>query len=59
MTAAQVAEVREIRRELIECGADPFEIAAQAVAECRRYRRLLADQERLVIGAPGLVHGVD
>jgi len=42
MTTAQ-KEVREIRRELVETGADPFEVAALALAEVRRYRQLLKE----------------
>jgi len=40
MTTAQ-QEVRQIRRELMESGADPFEVAALALEQARRYRRLL------------------
>jgi hypothetical protein len=42
MTTAQ-REVREIRKQLLETGADPFEIAAMALTEVRRYRRLLEE----------------
>ena len=49
MTTAQIAEVREIRRELIDCGADPYLVAAQALEQARRYRRLLEEQQ----AAPG------
>lgn len=44
MTTAQ-KEIREIRRELAESGADPFEVAAMALAECRRYRQLLEEMK--------------
>jgi hypothetical protein len=40
MTAAQ-REVKELKRELAESGADPFEVAAEALAAARRYRLLL------------------
>ncbi len=40
MTTAQ-REVRQLKRELAESGADPFEVAAQALAAARRYRLLL------------------
>ncbi len=40
MTAAQ-REVRQLKRELAESGADPFEVAAEALAAARRYRLLL------------------
>lgn len=40
MTTAQL-EVREIRKQLMESGADPFEVAALALEQARRYRRLL------------------
>ena len=40
--------VRAIRRELIEAAADPFEVAAQALADLDRYRRHAAElQHRL------------
>lgn len=45
MATAQIAEVREIRRELIECGADPYLVAAQALEQCRRYRQLLEEMK--------------
>lgn len=35
-------EVREIRKELVEQAADPFEVAALALLEARRYREELA-----------------
>lgn len=41
MTTAQ-HEVREIRKRLVESGADPFEVAAMALQQVERYRRLLA-----------------
>ena len=40
MTAAQ-REVIELKRELAESGADPFMVAAEALAAANRYRRLL------------------
>lgn len=40
MTTAQ-REVREIRRQLVESGADPYEVAAMALEQVERYRRLL------------------
>lgn len=40
MTAAQ-REVIELKRELAESGADPFMVAAEALAAARRYRWLL------------------
>ena len=43
MTTAQ--EVRKIRRELAESGACPFEIAAQALEQVARYRKLVAQLE--------------
>jgi hypothetical protein len=45
MTTATL-EVREIRKELIEAGADPFEVAALALAQARRYRRQLEELQR-------------
>jgi hypothetical protein len=39
MTTAQ-REVRQLKRELAESGADPFEVAAEALAAARRYRLL-------------------
>ena len=41
--ATAAKEVKEIRKELAESGADPFEVAAVALAEVRRYRRLLEE----------------
>lgn len=41
MTTAQ-REVREIRKQLVESGADPYEVAAMALEQAERYRRLLA-----------------
>lgn len=43
MTTAQQAEVREIRKQLMESCADPFEVAALALEQARRYRRLLEE----------------
>jgi hypothetical protein len=43
MTTAE-KEIREIRKQLAESGADPFHIAATALAEVRRYRQLLEQQ---------------
>jgi len=43
MTTAQ-REVREIRKQLVESGADPFEVAAMALEQAERYRRLLAEK---------------
>ena len=40
MTTAQ-REVREIRKQLIESAADPYEVAAMALEQAERYRRLL------------------
>jgi hypothetical protein len=40
MAVAQ-REVREIRKQLVESGADPFEVAAMALIQAERYRRLL------------------
>lgn len=48
MTAAQ-REVLELKRELAESGADPFLVAAEALAAARRYQRLL---ERVGSGTP-------
>ena len=43
MTTAQ--EVRKIRKELAESGADPFAIAAQALEQVARYRQIVAQLE--------------
>jgi hypothetical protein len=48
MAAAQ-REVLELKRELAESGADPFLVAAEALAAARRYQRLL---ERVGSGTP-------
>jgi hypothetical protein len=45
MTTAQ-REVREIRKQLVESGADPYEVAAMALEQARRYRELLAEMTR-------------
>jgi hypothetical protein len=45
MTTAQL-EIREIRKELAESGADPFEIAAVALQQARVYRELLERHHR-------------
>lgn len=42
MTTAQ-KEIREIRRQLVESGADPYEVAAMALEQARRYRQLLSE----------------
>jgi hypothetical protein len=47
MTTAQ-QEVREIRKQLMESGADPFEVAALALEQARRYRRLLEELKQPV-----------
>lgn len=51
MTTAQ-KEIREIRRELAETGADPFEVAAEAVASARRYRRELDELKAVMFLRP-------
>ena len=43
MTTAQ-REVREIRKQLVESSADPFEVAAMALEQAERYRRLLDEK---------------
>lgn len=43
MTTAHQDEIKQIRRELIDSAADPFEVAALALAEVRRYRQLLKE----------------
>lgn len=43
MTTAQLLEIKKIRRELVETGADPFEVAAQAIEQASRYKRQLED----------------
>jgi hypothetical protein len=48
MTTAQ-REVRELKRELAMSGADPFEVAAEALLAARRYRLQL---ERLQARTP-------
>lgn len=48
MTTATL-EVREIRKELIETGADPFEVAALALAQARRYRQQLEALQRSLL----------
>jgi hypothetical protein len=48
MATAQ-EEIRRIRRELAETGADPFEVAAIALAEVRRYRQLLKELNQQVL----------
>ena len=45
MTTAQI-EIRQIKRELAESGADPFEIAAVALQQARLYRELLNRHQR-------------
>ena len=50
MATAQ-EEIRQIRRELVETAADPFELAAMALVEVRRYRRLLEEMEAQLQGA--------
>jgi hypothetical protein len=45
MTTAQ-REIREIRKQLVESGADPYEVAAMALEQARRYRELLAETTR-------------
>ena len=45
MTTAQL-EIRQIKRELAESGADPFEIAAVALQQARLYRELLNRHQR-------------
>ena len=47
MTTAQ-QEVREIRKQLMESGADPFEVAALALEQARRYRRLFEELKQPV-----------
>jgi hypothetical protein len=44
MTTAQ-REIREIRKQLVESAADPYEVAAMALEQARRYRRLLEELE--------------
>lgn len=41
MTTAQ-REVREIRKQLMQDGADPFEVAALALVQAERLQRQLA-----------------
>lgn len=41
MTTAVLVELQEIRRSLLESGADPYEVAALALEQARRYRELL------------------
>jgi hypothetical protein len=48
MTTAQ-EEIKQIRRELVETGADPFQVAAIALAEVRRYRQLLKELNQQVL----------
>lgn len=45
------AEIRAIRRELVEAAADPFEVAAQALAAVERHRRRIAALEAQLQGA--------
>jgi hypothetical protein len=47
VTTAQ-REVREIRKRLVESGADPYEVAALALEQAERYRELLAQATREV-----------
>jgi len=42
MTTAQ-QEVREIRKQLVESGADPYEVAALALEQARRLREQLTE----------------
>ena len=52
MTAAQ-REVQQLRRQLAESGADPFQVAAEALEAASRYRRLLEQsQSRFVSNVP-------
>jgi hypothetical protein len=47
MTTAQ-REIRNIRRELIDTAADPFEIAAEVLAQNNELRRRVAQLEQLL-----------
>ena len=47
MTTAQ-REIRNIRRELIDTAADPFEIAAEVLACNNALRRRIAELEELL-----------
>ena len=49
MATAQ-EEIRRIRRELAETGADPFQVAAQAMADVERHRRRIAALEAQLQG---------
>lgn len=52
MTAAQ-REVQQLRRELAESGADPFQVAAEALEAASRYHRLLEQaQSRFASNVP-------
>lgn len=42
MTTTQ-QEIREIRKQLVESAADPYEVAAMALEQARRYRRMLEE----------------
>lgn len=55
MATAQ-KEIREIRKELAETGADPFEVAAEAVASARRYRRELDELKAVMFLRPPDAH---
>jgi hypothetical protein len=47
MTTAQ-REARQIRRELIDTAADPFEIAAEVLVQNNALRRRIAELEELL-----------
>jgi len=51
MTTAQ-REIREIKKELAESGADPFEVAAEALASARRYRQQLDELKAVMFLRP-------
>lgn len=39
-------EVRELRKQLAETGADPYRVAAEALVTVERLQRLLAEYQR-------------
>jgi hypothetical protein len=45
------AEIKAIRRELVATAVDPFQIAAQAMADVERHRRRIASLEAQLQGA--------